>query len=110
MCALAPPVQLLCHCFIQNLVDQCALPRSRYPGDTGERSERKGHVDILQIIGAGASHHQLFAASDPPPWRHVNLPLPTQVLASERGRDPHDVVDAALRDAGLSLQDEIAAL
>ena len=52
------PVQLLGQRPQQDVVDQGRLARARHAGHRDQAAEREGHVDVVQVVLAGAPHRR----------------------------------------------------
>ncbi len=70
---------------VQGLVDQGRLARAGDAGDAAEDAERDRHVDLLEVVFAGAADEQR-AARLAALGRHLDLSLAGEVLAGQRGR------------------------
>ena len=76
------------------------LPGTGDAGDRGEHAEREGHVDLAQVVLAGADHRELLAAVDrPPDGGHLDALLAGKIGAGKGIRVAQQlVVGAAVHD------------
>ena len=56
------PVDLLGQRLVEDVVDERALARPAHAGDGDEQAERNPHVDVLEVVGAGAPDDDLGLA------------------------------------------------
>ena len=77
------PVQLLGQRAQQDVVDQRRLARARDTGDRDEAAEREGHVDVLEVVLAGAADGDHVARAGAAAGRHRDGPLAREVLPGD---------------------------
>src|SRR5690606_36812194 len=83
----------------QGVVDQGRLAGAGHAGYAGHQPRRDLQVDVLEVVAAGPAQAQghlrvrLVA-----PGRDLDLPLAGQVLAGQRARRAHQVLQGALAD------------
>ena len=96
------------------------LPGAAHPGDGHEAAQRERHVDVAQVVLAGADHRELATRCPWPPLRRRrrrDLPAPRQVGAGQRVTARQQVVDGAgdhdltavLTGAGTDVDDPVGA-
>ena len=69
----------------QDVVDQCGLSRPGNPGDRGEQAQRERHVEVAQVVLAGADHGELtLAVRRAPHGRNLDALLAGQVGPGDR--------------------------
>ena len=84
---------------IQDLVDERGLARAAHARHGDEGAERKRDVDVLQVVGARAAHHELAARRLPARGRHLDSPRPDEILAGQRlARIAQELLRQALED------------
>ena len=60
-------IDLLHHCWQQNVANQCALSTSRNTRDRDETSQRNRHIDILQVVLLRTANNNFVST-----WRASN--------------------------------------
>src|SRR5438552_6362320 len=83
---------------VEDLVHERALAGARDPGDRDEEPERKAHVDVLQVVLAGAADYDRLGSRLAPPRRHRDPPAAGEIRPGDRTRLAKDVVDRPLGD------------
>src|SRR5262245_58060082 len=78
--------ELLPQRFVENLVDERALARSRCAGNSNEGAEREGNVHVLQVVLARLTDRQRPAITLPAPGWRFDFARAGEVLAG--GRSP----------------------
>src|SRR5438067_7800078 len=73
-------VDLLHQRLLEDVVDECRLPRPGDTRDSDERPERKRDVDVLQVVLAGTLHHEQLTGARSPHLGHGDAPPAAQVL------------------------------
>ena len=86
-----------CQRLVQNLVDQTALAGARHPGDQNEASQRQVHVEVDQVVLAGAADAEPAPVARPPSLRDRHLRLSTQVRRGKRALRLLDLVERPFR-------------
>ena len=79
------PLSLLASDVVEDVVDERRLARAGDAGDRDEGAERERHVDVLQVVLAGADDGELAARrARPAHVGHRDLAATGEVLAGER--------------------------
>ena len=71
---------------VQDVRDERALARPGDAGDGHEAAQREGHVQVLEVVLAGAPHHERLAAPRAASARDRHRQLAAQVGAGDRPR------------------------
>ena len=80
---------------IEHVVHQRRLARAAHTRDTGQRVQRDGNVDILQVVLGSAGQRDPLAVAAPPGRRDRNGEFTAQILRGERPRLEHQRVERA---------------
>ena len=91
------PVQFHRDALVEDFVYQAALAGTGNAGDGYEQSERKFHVDILQVVFLCADDPDRPAVRQPPALWNRDLPFTFQVLSRDGCFAVHDVLNRSLR-------------
>ena len=87
------PVEVLRHLPAQDVRHQRRLAGSAHARHRYKRAERYRDVDVLQVVGARPTNHELLAVSSAPSRRHWDLFIATQVRGRERVRIVDHLLD-----------------
>ena len=79
----------------QHLVDQRGFSAAADAGDTGERPQRDGHVDMLQVVLPGAADGQQPAIAPAALCRQGDGAFAAEILARQAVRVRHDLLRGA---------------
>ena len=90
------PVQLFGQIFIQDFIDEAALPAAADAGDAGQHAEGNLHVNMLQVVLLRAVNRQI-AGRLPPLFRNGNRLCTAQVLTGQAVRTGFDHLRRAFR-------------
>ena len=80
---------------VQHVAQQGRLARSRHAGDHREGAQGQVHVDLLEVVLAGAHHAQQVAVAGPPPGRQVDAAGARQVAAGHGSARRHHLLQRA---------------
>ena len=80
---------------VQRVVDQCRLARARDAGDAGQQADRQIQRDALEIVAVCADQLQPVRERRRAVGRDLDLALARHVLAGQRLRIGHDLVERA---------------
>ena len=96
--ARACVVQCARELFIEDLIDKTRLAGAGHARDAGERPERDGHIDMAEVVLRRAAHGQEFPVSLAALRRNGDLLDAGEILAGDRARAAHDVLQRPGRD------------
>ena len=91
-------IELLRQRAIQNIVHQRGFAGAGNPGDHREQAQRKGDVNLLEIVRCGSQDLNGFAVLAAPFFRHRNFRRAPQVLPGQRLSRGFDLFRLALRN------------
>ncbi len=82
----------------EDVVDERRLARTRHPGHGHETAQRELDIYVLEIVLAGATHHEGLGRRLAPQLRNRDLALARQVLPGHRRLGPQQAFDRARVD------------
>ena len=78
-------VQVLRRCGVKRVVDQCRFAGTRNPGDADEQTHRNTYRYVLEVVAAGALHHEFaFFVDRMAQRRHGDTAASRKILARQR--------------------------
>ena len=78
---VAGAVELAGERLVEDVVDERRLPRPADASDRHQRAERDAHVDVLEVVLARVSDHEVALLRWPSAFRRVDHPLAAQSTA-----------------------------
>ena len=91
-------VELDAELFIENLVDERGLAAAGDARDAGERPERDGDVDVLEVVLPRAAYGQELPVSGAADGGHLDFLFSAEILPRQALRVRHDLRRRTRRD------------